>query len=427
MKSLVKSLLLIMAGLLLAVGLLYGYSIFFKTAGNEGLEESLRFIPIEPGDAIISRISGDVFIIREELILTPHVGDALREGDVIKVVDESWCQVHFVGKATMSLRSNTLVKIQKLLSSPMDSDIRTELLTGSMIYKVDRLDATDNLEVIAQEKIYRVEGTEFMVEIYSGGSRVAVQEGNVVVLQKSGNQEEKLLKTVPSGFSLDLQGWNKDLPLPEAKELNQEDKRIFEEEGPGLPYRDPATMMYLEIRTAPPGGQIFVDGKLTGQSRLSGLFPAEGNLTILARKRGFSDSSMNVKLQDLKSSLLVLKMNPLGLNESLEAEKTSSRPEKIDEIKSQFEKEISDLNSGFSRKIEENTQENKKLLQDSTNFSMSLQSDIVNLRNKNSALEKKKTEQEKMRIELEKELENSLSEQQKLRDLLTQIQELSDQ
>ena len=416
MKSILKSIVLILAGAFLAAGLLYGYSVFFKTAGQNFQDETLRFVPVEPGDAVISRISGEVYIIREEQMLTPHAGDSVREGDVIKVVDDSWCQVHFVGKATMNLRSNTLIKIQKLLSSPQDSDIRTELLTGSMIYKVDKLDATDNLEVTAQEKIYRVEGTEFIVEAFSGGSRVAVREGSVAVHQKSGTQEEELLKKVPSGFSFNLLEWNKEKPLPETEELNTEEIRIFEEEAPGMPFRQKEQMVYLEIRTEPAGAQLYVDGRLTGQKTLNGLFPAQGTLKLLARKRGYKDSSMNINLQDIESSLLILNLEALGLRDSLEEESNRLPTETLEQMKVRFEKESADIQSGFARKIEEN----EKKLQDLNSLSMSLQGEIKNLRSRNTGLAQQK-------VELESELEQSLEEQKKLRDLLIQIQELSDQ
>ncbi|QEN08584.1 hypothetical protein EXM22_11530 [Oceanispirochaeta crateris] len=416
MKSLVKSFLLVLAGAFFAAGLLYGYSIFFKTAGQDFQDEALRFVPIEPGDAVISRISGEVYIIREEQMIAPKPGDSVREGDVIKVVDDSWCQVHFIGKATMNLRSNTLIKIQKLLSSPQDSDIRTELLTGSMIYKVDKLDATDNLEVTAQEKIYRVEGTEFIVEAYSGGSRVAVREGSVAVLQSGASQDEELLKTVPSGFTLDLMEWNKEKPLPEIEELSQEEIRIFEEEGPSDLLLQKESLVYLEIRTEPSGAQLYLDGRLTGQGTLKGLFPSEGTLRLLARKRGFRDNNLNIKLEDLTSSVLTMKLEVLGITESLEEESKNPPQETLEQIKAKFEKESADLKSGFSRKIEENEQK----LQNLNSLSMGLQSDILELRNKNTSLERQKEE-------LAEELEESLSESEKLRALLIQIQELSDQ
>ena len=288
MKPLVKSLLLIALGILLAVALLYGYSRIFNTPSQR--DDTLQYIPVQPGDAVISRISGEVYIIREEKMITPRAGDAIREGDVIKVVDNSWCQVHISGKATMNIRSNTLLKVQKLLTGTRDIDIRTELLTGSMIYKVDRLEATDNLEVLAQKKIFRVEGTEFIVEAYSEGSRVAVREGHVAVLLE--DEEETPLELLPAGKALDLRGWEESEALPASRELGSRDRRIFEEETPTLRSDDQEQLVYLEIKSEPAGAQIYLDGRLSGRQGLSGLFSPDDELVVLARKRGYQDVSL---------------------------------------------------------------------------------------------------------------------------------------
>ena len=318
MKSLVKSLLLITLGILIASALLYGYSRIFDTPSQR--DESLQYVPVQPGDAVISRISGEVYIIREEKMITPRAGDAIREGDVIKVVDDSWCQVHISGKATMNIRSNTLLKVQKLLTGSRDIDIRTELLTGSMIYKVDRLEATDNLEVLAQKKIYRVEGTEFIVEAYSEGSRVAVREGHVAVLTEE--NEETPLDVLPAGKSLDLRAWEDSTPLPERRDLTPKDKRIFEEELPELRAEGLEQLVYLEIESEPAGAQIYLDGRLSGRQGLSGLFSPDEELQILARKRGYQDVNLKVTPKELNSSRIILKLDPLSLEESLKANQT---------------------------------------------------------------------------------------------------------
>ncbi|MBF9017107.1 MULTISPECIES: FecR domain-containing protein [unclassified Oceanispirochaeta] len=414
MKSIVKSILLILAGALVAGGLLYGYSIIIKSAGYSADDEILSFVEIKPGDAVISHISGEVYIIREEKILSPRPGDTVREGDVIKVVDDSWCQVHFVGKATMNLRSNTLLKIQKLLTSTKDIDVRTELLTGSMIYKVDRLSATDNLEVQAQEKIYRVEGTEFYIEAFTdGGSRVSVKEGKVAVLQSKG-EEERLLKTVPGGQSLNLKQWESGTPLPETEDLNSKDIKIFKEESPVLFDMSENSLVYLEITTLPQGAQLYLDGRLNSRGNLTGLFAPDETLNILARKRGYRDMSMKLRPGEQSSSRVILKMEPLGVEESLKEESENPQTETLEELKVRFETESETLTGSFTKQI----RESELQLEEMKSLSLSLQNDIRNLKGNNSELSDEKKE-------LESKLEKSFEEQEKLKQLLLQIQELS--
>jgi len=406
MKSLIKSVLLIASGILISLGLLYGYSVLFKNAAGETSNESLSFMPIEPGDAIISQISGEVYIIREEKTMTPRPGDAVKEGDVIKVVDDSWCQIHIVGKATMRLRSNTLVRVQKLLSNNRDMDFRTELLTGSMIYKVDRLASTDNLEVVAQEKIYKVKGTEFYIEAFSvGGSRVVVREGKVAVLDGTDSQNETLISTVTPGKTLDLRNWNRKDELPELREMDPEEKKIIDLEGPTELFRQRANLVFLDISSMPEGAELYINGRLTGSNTVIGLYPKAEVLKITARKRGYRDSHLEIKPEDLNNSIIQIPLTPLSLDESLKSEKEESLPVSVTGLKAEYEREKAALNSKIEKK----------------------QQTIKDLNRQNSQLENDLKDLKKTNSQLQKERSQSLEEQKKLRELLQQIQQLSDQ
>ncbi|MDC7233680.1 MAG: FecR domain-containing protein [Spirochaetales bacterium] len=414
MKSIIKSILLILAGALTAGALLYGYSYFIRTAGPADGAESLSFVEIKPGDAVISHISGEVYLIREEKMITPRPGDAVQQGDIIKVVDDSWCQIHFVGKATMNLRSNTLLKIQKLLTSTRDIDVRTELLTGSMIYKVDRLNATDNLEVLAQEKIFRVEGTEFYIEARTdGGSRLSVREGTVAVLSDTENRDQ-LLDSVSEGETLDLRGWEEGTPLPAVRSLNSGERRIFEEESPAPPTDSREKLAALRIKTEPPGAQLYLDGRLSSSGTLNGLFSADKPLTILARKRGYKDLNMKLIPSEQDGSEIILKLAPLSIEESLKYEADTPAGESIEELKARFESESETLTAGFNRQI----RESEAKLKEMEALSSSLQQTIAGLEGNNRTYIAEKRE-------LQEQLDRSLEEQEKLRQLLLQIQELS--
>ena len=410
MKSIVKSIILLLAGALTAGALLFGYSYLVRNIEDN----SLGFVEIEPGDAVISHISGEVFLIREEKMIVPKPGDSVRQGDIIKVVDDSWCQVDFVGKATMNLRSNTLVEIQRLLTNSRDIDVRTELLTGSMLYKVDRLNATDNLEVRAQERIYRVEGTEFYIESHAGaGSRVSVREGTVAVLQTAEGGSEEIISRVPAGESLDLTGWEAGAPVPENSSLSSQDRELFKKESPSV-QENAARLVYLEITARPEGAQLYQNGRLSRSGRLSGLFDPDTPLTLLARKRGYEDLSLKITPGELESSKVVLQMKALGLRESLQEEADNEPGESPEEMKERYDRELESLSDDFSDRIRESSQRLNEL----QTLSSSLEAEISRLSGDNSSLAEEKKA-------LEDRLDESLEEQRKLRELLIQIQELS--
>ncbi len=392
MKKLLKSLSLVLAGIFLAGALLYGYSRFFNSPEED---PALRYVALEPGNAVISMISGEVYILREENIITPQAGDIIKEGDTIKVVDDSWCQIYISGKAAMNLRSNTLLKIQKLFMGNKDIDVRTELLTGSMIYKVDRLDMADRLEVQAQKKIYRVKGTEFIVEAFADGSRVAVREGNVAVLETA-QRMDKMLDSVPGGKSLNLRNLPKGMPLPRTQKLSQKDEQLFKEETPRIFEKAEKQFVYLEIQSEPEGAQFYLEGRLQGKSQIKGLFPQNEKLNILARKRGYRDQELKINTGELASSNIMVKLEPLGLEESLEEEAVLKPAVTIEEIQARFEKETAEL----QQKLKEEQTLNTRL----------------NRNNKLLAKEKKA---------LKEEIQKNRKEQEKLKALLSQIQELS--
>ena len=249
-------------GVLLAAGLLYFYS---DTLFNSPESESVKAVPekikpAEEGEAVITRISGEVFIIRAEEMITPLPGDRIREGDIIKVVDDSVCQVSFAGTASLKIRSNTLVKIRKLLSGNKDADIRTELLTGSMIYKVEELTNSENLQILAQERIYRVEGTEFMVQALPGGRTVvSVLDGKVAVLALDDNQQETLLKSLKPMEKLELH--KDESEIPEIQDVTLKDEEVFRSESPDDIAVEREDLVYLQILSSPAGAQIYINGR----------------------------------------------------------------------------------------------------------------------------------------------------------------------
>jgi hypothetical protein len=80
-------------------------------------------------DVFITAITGEVFIIREEKIQTALIGDALFEGDVLKVVDQSYCQIQFADRGSAGLDSNTVMLMKKLVNAD-NFKIRTEVSHG---------------------------------------------------------------------------------------------------------------------------------------------------------------------------------------------------------------------------------------------------------------------------------------------------------
>ncbi len=401
MKQALRYALFFLAGLFLAGLVLYFYSqTFFNGPG--GAEGSLPevFKPAMPGEALITSISGEVYIIRGDQTLTPLPGDRVEEGDIIKVVDNSFCQVSFAGTASLKIRSNTLVKIQKLLSGAKDADIRTELLTGSMIYKVEELADSENLQILAQERIFRVEGTEFMIQALPGNPAVlSVLDGKVSVLQRDENSNEILIDTLTEGQKTAISPDDHELSITE---LSTEDSSVFAMESPQeLPVLQDG-LVFLEISTEPEGAQIYIDGRLNGSTRVKGLFLPEKELTILARKRGYRDKSMRIIPMKLEIRSFRIELTPLGLEETLlEEQSREDQNTVIETMKEKHLQEIADLRRSFTQKLSATETETEKLRRSETFLAQE-------------------------NLSLEEELARSREETRKLKDLIRQIQDLAE-
>ena len=390
-------------GVLLAAGLLYFYSdtLFNSPNSESDTAGPDKIRPAEEGEAVITRISGEVYIIRSEEMISPLPGDRVWEGDIIKVVDDSLCQVSFAGTASLKIRSNTLVKIRKLLSGNKDADIRTELLTGSMIYKVEELMNSENLQILTQERIYRVEGTEFMVQALPGGRTVvSVLDGKVAVLSLDENQQETFLKSLEPREKLEL---NKDESgIPEVQAVTSKDEEVFLMESPDDVAVEREDLVYLQIISRPAGAQIYINGRLNGYSEVSGLFLPDTELTVLLRKRGYEDELFHLLPGELKDPRLVVEMQPLGLEETLNEEEARNNADPIvEEMRLRYENDLAELRSSFTRKLTE-AQEQSESLKKSETFLI------------------------QENISLETELTESRDEARKLRELIKQIQELAD-
>ena len=94
-------------------------------------------------------------------------------------MDQSYCQIQFSDRGTAGLDSNTVMLMKKLVNAQKDMQIRTEVLMGSMLYRVNRLSENDEFQVESEGVLYDVKGTDFLVMRAADGVLLAVHEGTV--------------------------------------------------------------------------------------------------------------------------------------------------------------------------------------------------------------------------------------------------------
>ena len=379
-------------GLAAAAGGIYLYG---KTGETENTETAE--IPAEAG-AAITYISGYVYILRDGDTIQAASGDVLEDNDVLKVTEGSYAQVQFSDRGSARLGEDTLVKFLKLTGSDKKLDVRTEILTGSLSYKVKKLNSDESIIIIADGTEYKVKGTEFLIRKEEEQTLLVVEEGSVLVKSSSGKNEfhvgpkEQLNVVRGSDITAPEKATEENLkvlkeasPLPEINFLNSEKIK----------------QITVEITTIPPDAEIYIDGLKTGKGIFSGIIPQGTLLDVRIRKRGFKDYSFSVNAD--KNQYIKIPLVPAGINETLN-EKKEQDPA-LKHLREEYERKLLEIRSKYENENSSYTEE----------------------------LERVKAEREKREAEINRQLEtqeqkNKELEQEnsKLKELITQIQELAE-
>ncbi|MDC7222479.1 MAG: FecR domain-containing protein [Spirochaetales bacterium] len=392
--------LFLLGGAAIALLLLGLYSWLINPYEHFGEPEELPPVKISDKDVFITGISGEVYIIRNEKILSADVGDSLKEGDVLKVVDQSYCQIQFSDRGTAGLDSNTVLLMKKLVNAQKDMQIRTEVLMGSMLYRVKKLSENDQFEVESDGVLYDVKGTEFLVIRSADGTLLAVEEGTVHFTVDGEEREIPLVHTGEQVFvSQDDRTLAPVHPIGESASLRIESLKGIDK----LSVQSDSLPVTVMLETSPSGADIYLDGRKIAQGLFSGLFDVGSELDFLIRKRGYRDKPFHLSVKAGEDKIYLVELEPADLEETIN---------EVEEIQS-FESILNRM-----RQIHEEELKAQKL-----RFESSLDDRVTQL----NALSDENLILEEDKIKLQNQLEQKNQEIMDLRTLMTQIQELSNQ
>ena len=376
------------------VGVLLGVSATLLGVFLYGLLADLHLLkaPELPGGqaAVITHIAGPVFVIRGIETLDAVPGERLGPGDVVKVTEGAVAQVQMANKGSALLGSDTLVRFMRLTGADRQLEMRTEILTGSLSYKVEKLAGGESLIIEADDVEYEVRGTDFLIVKGADGTVLAVSEGIVNV---RGN--------IPGGES-DVGGEQQLVIRPgeeraEPESLTEENRALLAASRPlpSMPfgYDDAPKPVLIEIVTAPPDSHIYVDGLKTGIGRFRGLLPEGTVIDVRVRRRGFLDYSLDVTADS--DRLIEIKLNPANIEETLTEEKDDDTL--LARLRADYQRRLADLRGRLSERDEEEAR-------------------IAAERAENAAA-----------LEMVRdELDSSRAENERLKELIRQIQELTE-
>ncbi|MBN2626249.1 MAG: FecR domain-containing protein [Spirochaetales bacterium] len=400
MPGFVKYSLFVLAGAAVALLLLGLYSWFIDPYQGYGEPESLPPVKISGKDVFITGVSGEVYIIRNNRMISAGIGDSLKEGDVLKVVDQSYCQIQFSDRGTAGLDSNTVMLMKKLVNAQKDMQIRTEVLMGSMLYRVNRLSENDEFQVESEGVLYDVKGTDFLVMRAADGVLLAVKEGTVRYSVDGFERDNPPVRTGEQVFIAndDREGGTV-YPLGESAALRLENLRFMSP----ISVESGSWPVSVMIETSPPGADIYLDGRKIASHIFSGLFDVGTKLDFLIRKRGYVDKALHIEVKAAQDKIYLVELDPADLEETMmEREETQSFEGILNRMKKEYEQDLKEQQTRFDGEIYR--RENR----------------IQELSEQNESVTREKDD-------LSEELLKKQQEISDLRKLMTQIQELSNQ
>jgi len=402
MNTWIKNIALIAGGIALSLLLLFIYSQFITPQEKD----KLSLISPDIDGVFISAFSGEVYILRDNDTLVAQVGQALLEGDILKVVDDAFCQVQFAQHGTATLNSNTLLKLQRFLNAAKDQDIQTEILMGSMFYRVNKEESGRNFQVESAGTIYEITGTEFLIERSSEGTRLSVTEGSVLVqslqnlwssLQTNAGQEVFVPLEAPPESSVPISA--------DSKHTIESLQGLSE-----LVISQKENCVLIVVESDPQGGDIYLDGRKVGLNRFEGLFIPGQTLNFRIRKRGYHDGLLSVETQRNNNQLYRVELLPLPLSETLK-EGLVPKSSPSAEIRKEYENQLEQYKENLNQQLEE-LEEQKQQLQNQQNRLNNLREELEDYKNETA--------------DLQEQLGSRDEEINRLKDLITQIQALTE-
>jgi hypothetical protein len=415
MKQIIRTIIIFLIGLTTASIAAY---VYFNITGTVNDVRKLEPVSLSgKEEAFITAISGEVYILRNDSIINASLGEALFAGDIIKVVDDSFCQIQFSDLAAARIRSNSIIKIKNLFNLDKTPDIKTEILTGSMLYRVNKLSEGEKLEVKSADRIFSVRGTTFMLEKDNDGTYLIVDEGLVAVSAKD-SAEDYLSTPAGKEFYL-LKGSDEG----EISAISPGNRKIMEESS-NLNFLsiEPEGLKLVKtgVVTVPADAQIYVNGILSGKGHYTGLFPKEEEVVFLIRKRGYEDKVLSVTASDDLEYRVAL--DPEGTDEMILAAELKRSAEENDLARLQREIESKNERLSEVEALILSLKERNSQLESDRNSS---ENQMRKMTSRIQVLEQQKEDLSSEINLLKRKLDESTAREDKLRELIKQIQDLS--
>ncbi len=184
------------------------FAIFFacskdKTVLSSDVEEIVKqevenSIVLESvqNEGLISFLTGDVFIISNNIENFAEIGDTVAEKDIIRTGLDGSCEIQIGTTAIISLQENTNFSLSTVALNSDGNKVKTKVIAGMVAFKIDKLLDNDRFIIDTPTIACGVRGTQFLVTVIDDEiTEIAVLEGKVAVTPSEAESLFEIMET----------------------------------------------------------------------------------------------------------------------------------------------------------------------------------------------------------------------------------------
>ena len=132
--------------------------------------------------AIITFLSGEVFLFREGGWKEIEIGASVSVDDRLKVGEDSYCELQFGNTGVARIQENTEVLMESLYLKTSEVKIGLKMNVGAIIARINKLSSGEEFRLRTRSVAVGVRGTIFLLREEEGENPVlAVKEGKVSI------------------------------------------------------------------------------------------------------------------------------------------------------------------------------------------------------------------------------------------------------
>jgi hypothetical protein len=249
-----------------------------------------------PDQALVTFLSGEVFVYRNNKWEKVEIGDYFSGEDFIRVFSDSYCEVQFGGNAIISIQENSLLKLSEVYNSDSSSDIELDIKLGTLLCRVERITGQGKFVVKSENMAFGVRGTKFLLRKSGGKILLAVDEGKVAVISGATGAEQ-ILVNEKQEIEID----DKSKALGELKALSTLSQSELEliNKLKLLPLKEKYIIDLVKIALVvkPADAEIYLAGEKVGYGVYAGLFAVGEELDFLIKRNGYKDRALKIKTE----------------------------------------------------------------------------------------------------------------------------------